>query len=113
MTEPRDMDAPVTRRELHDALGHWSGAIIEKVAAQIRAAIADSEQRVMSVVRDLVQVSEARLTDEIRHRTKGSEEELASRLVAVDEQYKDLPTRVTRLETKVFPPKKPRRRRAG
>ena len=94
MSEPIDMDLPVTRREMHSALETWAGAIIEKLSA---------------VFRGELQASEKRLSDELRQHTKGSEGELATRLVAVDQQYQDLPARVKRLEAKVFAPK-PRRR---
>ena len=32
MTEPRNMDEPVTRRELHDALGMLGGALRSEMA---------------------------------------------------------------------------------
>jgi len=120
------MDAPVTRRELHEALDLWSGAINARTATEIvesekrvvahmsshmATQIAESEKRILGAVQLIVEASEQRLLYELRSQTKGSETELATRLVAVDEQYKDLPTRVTELEAKVFaPPKrKPRR----
>jgi hypothetical protein len=116
MTE-RDMDAPVTRRELHDALDKWGGAMtakfIERMNAAINAAIEGSEKRVLGAVAVMIEASEARLMRELRSQTKGSEVELATRLVAVDEQYKDLPARVTRLEAKVFAPPKRKRRKTG
>lgn len=107
MTEPRDMDAPVTRRELHEALDLWSGAINANTASMI----AESEKRVLGAVQLMFEASEQRLLYELRSQTKGSETELATRLVAVDQQYKDLPARVTRLEAKVFAPAKRKRRR--
>lgn len=126
MTESRDMEAPVTRRELHEALETWGGALERRIIAAmkamfdgmeprfagIEARFAGIEARLGNVETGMVAM-ETRLINEIKGQTKGSEEELASRLVAVDEQYKDLPARVTRLEAKVFPPKKPRRRRAS
>ena len=108
MSESRDMDAPVTRRELHEALDLWSGAINARTAAEI----AESEKRVLGAVQIMFEASEQRLLRELRSQTQGSEDELASRLVAVDQQYKDLPARVTRLEAKVFAPPTRKRRRA-
>jgi uncharacterized protein involved in exopolysaccharide biosynthesis len=57
--------------------------------------------------------TEKRLSNELRQHTKSSEIELAGRLVAVDQQYKDLPARVTRLEAKVFAPPKRKTRRSS
>jgi hypothetical protein len=116
MTE-RDMDAPVTRCELHDALDKWGGAMTAQMTAQsaqlerlIATAIAASEVRVLGAVKLLIEASEQRLMYELRSQTKSSEEALATQLVAVDDQYKDLPGRVTRLEAKVFAPPKRKRR---
>lgn len=121
MSESHDMDAPVTRRELHEALETWSGAIAARTAVQIETAIETaierSEQRLLGAMKQLIEASEQRLMNELRSQTKGSEAELATRLVAVDQQYKglpervsqleaDLPPRVTRLEAKVFAPRK-------
>ena len=126
MTEPRDMDAPVTRRELHEALDLWSGTINAHTASMIADSekrmysqtsglianvIAESEKRVLGAVQLMFETWEQRLLYELRSQTKSSETELATRLVAVDDQYKDLPARVTRLEAKVFTPAKRKRRR--
>jgi hypothetical protein len=141
MSEPRDMDAPVTRRELYEALEIWAGAIVDRLEQRFatkddlqrfatkddlqrfatkddlqRFATKDDLQRFATkddlqrfATKDDLAATEARLSAELRQHTRSSETELATRLVAVDEQYKDLPVRVTRLEAKVFAP--PRRRR--
>jgi hypothetical protein len=93
MSEPRDMDAPVTRREMHEALETWAAVIIDKLTTAMKA-------------------METRLMGELARATKGSEEELTTRIRVVDEQYTDLPGRVTRLEAKVFAPVKRARARA-
>lgn len=97
MSDRPDMDAPVTRREMHDALDRWATVIIEMVVA--------SERRLTAAMRSM----EDRLVVELGRATRASEEELTSRLAVVDEQYKDLPTRVTKLEAKVFATKRGRR----
>jgi len=112
MSEPLDMDAPVTRREMHEALDNWAGAIIEKLSSVIRVAAADARRDLQTTrdeFRGELRATEKRLSDELRQHTKTSEGELATRLVAVDKHYQDLPGRVKRLEAKVFAPK-PRRR---
>jgi hypothetical protein len=52
---------------------------------------------------------EQRLTDELRRHTSSSADASRSELAVVDDKYKDLPERVTKLEAKVFA--KPRGRR--
>lgn len=96
MSESHDMDAPVTRRELHEALETWAGAIISRLETTLER---------FALKQDLAAM-EQRLMMELRRHTKASEIELAGRLVAVDQQYTDLPARVTRLEAKVFAPRK-------
>lgn len=115
MPESPDMDAPVTRRDLHEALEIWAGAIISRIEAvldeKLEKKLEEKLQR-YATKEDLKQFAtkedllalEQRLMTELRQHTKASEIELASRLVAIDEQYKDLPARVTRLEEAVFAP---------
>jgi hypothetical protein len=120
------MDAPVTRREMHQALELWAGAIIEKVTASVTekvtasvtenvvakmtekmaAMVAASERRLTAAMVAM----EERLMAELGRATRASAEELTSRITVVDEQYRDLPARVSRLEAKVFAPAKRKRR---
>jgi hypothetical protein len=65
-----------------------------------------SEQRLTAAMRAM----EQRLMGELGRATKSSEEELTTRVRVVDDQYKDLPARVTKLEAKVFAPPKRKRR---
>lgn len=96
MNEP-DMDAPVTRREMHEALEIWAGAIIEKVT-----------ESVMARVTALFEERDARLTAELTHQIKASADDTHRYIAALDDTYRDLPARVTRLENKVFAPKRKR-----
>jgi hypothetical protein len=82
------MTNPVTRGELIEALDTWGGAL--------RAEMRGMEQRII---------------DELRRHTTASAEELRTQVSVVDEQYRDLPGRVTRLEAKVFGPRKRATRR--
>lgn len=117
MSESFDMDAPVTRREMHDAFAQfgalmksWLDALEARLTAVMmsKADAVAMEKRLMS--RADADAMERRLAQELRGQVGGSADELATRLVAVDQHYQDLPARVRRLEAKVFAPSKPRRR---
>ncbi len=100
MSEIPDMDAPVTRRELHKALDIWGGALR-----------ADITRDVVTQVKALLKILEDRLMTELRSQTRGSADEVDTKLAAIDDNYKDLPRRVTRLEKMVFGPSAPKGRR--
>jgi hypothetical protein len=106
MSESSDMDAPVTRRELHEALELWGGAITAQLTAIIREMLEASEQRTKATIA----ATEQSLLAELKHQTRGNTEDWSAKLTTVDDQYKDLPARVTRLEAKVFAPKRRRNR---
>ena len=115
MPDARDMDAPLTRREMYEAFDLWGGALSAQIAqlgaqlAQLSAQFAQMGAQLAQVpaqMKVLIEDSEARVMTEMRLQNRGSEDELATRLVAVDDQYKDLPKRVRKLEAKVFPPKR-------
>jgi hypothetical protein len=90
-----DMDKPVTKRELHEALEIWGGALEARLDAKI-----DSKLDAMG----------ARLSAELAQHTNRILDTMYEVTGAIDETYSDLPARVTRLEAKVFPPKRQRRR---
>jgi hypothetical protein len=110
MSEPPDMDAPVTRREMHEALEVWARAVIDRMTARTTSIV----EVAVAAMRSAVQASEHRLTDELRRHTKASEDELTSRLTVIDDKYKDLPARVSKLEAKTAagPSSKRQRRKA-
>jgi hypothetical protein len=126
MSDP-EMDAPATRRDLHDALDTWTGALnarvdnrFDVVTARIDAVNARIDHVAIAITHDIVtqvkallKVLEDRLMGELRHQATGSARELEDRLVVIDEPYRDLPRRVTKLEAKVFGPPPKRRRRAA
>lgn len=120
MTEPRDMEAPVTRRELHETLDLWGGAFEQRMLERMdeRFQVFEHrfralEERVDRRIVALFEHFEARFMTDMRAQVRGALEDVTGRISAVDDKYGQLPARVTRLEAKVFPPKKPRRRRAG
>ena len=102
MPSTDDMHA-VTRKELRENLD-------EAITEWARRLTADLTQRLTET-----------LAREIAHAVKSSEESTRSYMGAMldkasaddarlDAKYSDLPGRVTRLETAVFPPKRQRRR---
>jgi hypothetical protein len=112
MSESRDMDAPVTRRELHETLELWGGAL----EARLEGRIVALEERFFGLegrVVALFESFEARFMTQLRAQVQGALEDVRGQISAIDDKYKDLPARVGRLEAKVFPPRKSRRRRAG
>lgn len=113
MSDTPDMDAPVTRREMYEALETWAGAIIEKMTTAITELRTELRNALRIDLRNELRATERRLSAELRQHTKSSEDELATRLVAVDQQYTDLPARVTRLEAKVFAPSRRKLRPAA
>ena len=114
MSEFPDMDAPVTRREMYEALETWGGAFERRLLDAMKAMFDAIERRFTAFEQRFTAFDlrfdafEKRMHGEIKQLTKGSEQELAARLVAVDEQYRDLPPRVSKLEAKVFAPKRRR-----
>jgi hypothetical protein len=99
MSEPLDMDAPVTRREMHEALETWAAVIIDKLTTSLTTSLTAK-----------MTAMEERLMTALGRATRASEEELTTRVRVVDDQYRDLPARVTRLEAKVFASPKRKRR---
>ena len=110
MPDEPDMNEVITRGTLNEALGIWAGAIVAQVVTQLRgeiAAMADNiEDRLRATLADDIA---KRLSNELRRHTNASKEELRTQLTAVDDQYKDLPPRVRKLEEVVFAPKRKRR----
>ena len=101
MDEHENMALPVTRGELREELAKfeqkfdrkleiWGGALADRISKL--------EQRVDGLYVELARHTQAIL------------EVLQGRVSAFDEKYTDLPGRVTRLERKVFAPKRSPRR---
>lgn len=91
MTEPRNMDEPVTRRELHEALEVWANRIVDLTAGEIARHVTASEERIRAELRACFEPH------------NGVPERVA--------QLEDLVPRVEKLEERVFAAK--RRRRAA
>lgn len=119
MSEEADMERPVTRRELNQQVDRLDSNIdltrrelkleadrldgkIDRLDAKIDAVCGALLARMDAIV--------AEMRVEMGRQTKAAMEWALEQFRAVDDKYADLPRRVTRLEGKVFPPKRARRR---
>jgi hypothetical protein len=96
------MERPVTRRELTEELGKFEGKVDAKLARL--------DAKIDAVCGALLSRMDAMMSEmrtEMARQTKAAMEWALEQFRAVDDA---LPRRVTRLEGKVFPPKRARRR---
>ncbi|HSD86656.1 MAG TPA: hypothetical protein VLB44_04050 [Kofleriaceae bacterium] len=116
MSDPDNMDRPVTKRDLLDAFDNLLGAFMPRLDERF-ATKRDIDTRLEEVNRDLRQLvsSEADATRrEIREFVRTQQEQHRREIELVDDRYRDLPERVGKLEAAVFrpsPPVKRQRRR--
>lgn len=97
----RDMTAPVTRGELHEALETWGGAIEARAEARFKAI----DQRFEAVDRRFAAMQErmdARF-DELRALIMTTATMLIDRMNAMWDPIRDLPTRVSTIEDAKLP----------
>ena len=103
MPTDADMTTPLTRRDLDEILDQRLTQLRAELVADravLRAEIAADTRATNEVLLENVRATNAVLL-----------EDAFKRFRVIDDQYKDLPMRVAKLERKVFPP--PRRKRAG
>ena len=105
----QDMSTPVTRGELREELRQLE----ERIEERMDKRFVDFETRIEArfdhklemwggALLARIEASEQRLLTELARHVKAIQED-GSRLISViDEKYKDLPARVSRLETRVF-----------
>lgn len=130
MADATDMATPVTRGELRaelvqfevrfaqfevrleQKLEMWGGALLARIESGERR-IESGEQRLIERIEsgeqrllDRIDSSERRLLAELARHTRASYEEMSTQISVIDEKYADLPPRVSRLEIKVFPPRR-------
>ncbi|HEY5928165.1 MAG TPA: hypothetical protein VIV11_41040 [Kofleriaceae bacterium] len=123
-----DMDKPVTKRELHEALDLWSGALEARLEARFETKFATKleliewGQRLSAELQmwghtlsaELKQHADTwghRLSAELTQHSNRVLDETRKIVSVVDEKYSDLPGRVAALETGAAPPPKRQRRR--
>jgi hypothetical protein len=110
-----DMDKPVTKRELHEALEVWGGALEARIDARFDARISRLETKTEALSVEIRQ-SKDQLSAELAQHADRILEETRKMVGVFDQKYSDLPGRVDALEQSLpreLPPKRPRRRRAG
>lgn len=91
MTEPRNMDEPVTRRELYEALEIWANRIVDLTDERFDRKLA------VALAAQSAQLT-AELTGEIARHVTASEERIRAEMRACFEPHNGVPERVTRLE---------------
>ncbi|NVB78307.1 MAG: hypothetical protein HOV81_07930 [Kofleriaceae bacterium] len=106
------MDEPVTRRELHEALDIWAGAIMSQMNAQLAAQTAQLTAHLTAHLTEVIDVrcaaAEQRLATDLARHVQAADERMRAFLAGFEDKYRDLPPRVTKLEAKVFAPKRRR-----
>jgi hypothetical protein len=119
-----DMTTPLTRRDLDEVLDQRLAKYptrdelderLTKLRTDLRAEFAADRAALRTEIAADTRATNEKLRAEIAADTRALNEVLLEdafkRFRVIDDQYKDLPTRVAKLERKVFPP--PRRKRAG
>ena len=123
-----------TKKDLSEALSDyatktdldtWGGALsarighVEQRLDGVEQRLDGVEQRLDGVVQRLdgvvqtIRETSQTLLNELRRHTTANAEDLRTQVSVIDEQYRELPARVTRLEATVFAPKKRATRRAA
>jgi DNA anti-recombination protein RmuC len=113
MLNPTDMSTPVTRGELREEIAQLEARLDQKLdhlETRLDQKLDHLETRLkqtFATKADLEIWGGAlleRLSTELARHTGASQEAMSTQISIVDEQYADLPARVTRLEATVFPP---------
>ena len=123
-----DMERPVTRRELKEELEKLEKRLEENLDEKLEVKLEEKLEKkleekleeklapIHAVLLRLVAHAEQtnRRFDELEHRitveSKSAIEWGVAQVRAITDAYQDLPRRVTRLEAKVFPPRRTRRK---
>ncbi len=124
-----DMTTPVTRGELREELATFRTEIRtelselrtelrtelqefrHEIKAEMKAELKEELKRFMSrdELAHMLETWAGAMTAEFRRSFKAAEESFRRDFGILDEKYRDLPPRVTRLENKVSPPRSRRR----
>ena len=122
-----DMDKPITKRELHQALEVWGGALEARLEARLatKLELAEWGNRLSAELKQHADTWGHRLSSELTqhadtwgHRLSSELTQHSNRILdetrkivgVVDEKYSDLPGRVAALEAAAPSPKRQRRR---
>jgi hypothetical protein len=102
-----DMTTPITRRDLDEVLDQR----LSQLRTELRTELAADRAALRAEIFADRRATDEVLLENVRATNAVLLEDAFKRFRVIDDQYKDLPTRVAKLERKVFPP--PRRKRAG
>src|SRR4051794_11196939 len=90
----------------------WGGALLARIDERIDQRFAEQDKRFAEQDKrfdelakrfdEMLAVVRKTLSEERRRHANANAEDLATRFTVLDEKYRDLPARVTRLETKAF-----------
>jgi hypothetical protein len=112
VSEPNDMDRPVTKRELIEVLNEKLANYATKADLERALARYATKEDLKLSLEAWGAVLEDRIAKglslELKQHTKVILESLQGQVSASDDKYKDLPPRVKTLEAKVFAPKRRR-----
>ena len=97
MTATQDMSTPVTRGELREELQQVEGRFDEKLE-RLLARIESGEQRMTAAISNAIEASEQRMRTDLARHANAIHEAVASQISVIDEKYKDLPARMSRVE---------------
>jgi DNA anti-recombination protein RmuC len=92
-----------------EAMDQRLSARMEAMDQRLSASVEAVDQRLTQVEQRLLQgmqAMEQRLLDELGRHTRAAQEAARMQIAVLDDKYGDLPKRVKRLETKVFPPRR-------
>ena len=120
MPDERDMNAAVTRAELVEVLADYPTKADLKAElanyptkAELATALESWANVIVSMLRGEMHAMEKRLrtdlNEDLGRHVRAANEDMQRFLAGFDDRYKDLPPRVTKLEAKVFAPKRRRR----
>jgi len=108
MSDPDDMDKPLTKRDLLDAFDNFLGALMPRLDERFA-----TKRELEEMNRDLRQLISAEADDtrqEMRKLVGAQDAKHRVELGTVDDRYRDLPERVGKLEAAVFRPGSPVKR---
>jgi len=117
-----DMDAPVTRRELRDELRQFKSELKTELKTELSELKSELKSELTASITKSVVLA---VGEEMARQIRAGQEETRAWLRTLDDQYRDLPKRVTtieaselpsrvaKLEAAVFSPPRKRRRKAS
>ena len=108
MNTDEDMDKPVTKRELHEALGLWAGALEARLEQKLEQKLEKLEHKLDAKVEAFATTINAKidgwglqLSLELKQRTDAILEAMSAIIGRIDGKYADLPGRMEQAERRL------------